>query len=200
MHTMQTHDTSDPLYPLYDARWEHDACGTGFLAQVSGEPSHELVETALTALARLTHRGAQDADAETSDGAGILTQIPRVLFAEELQAQHIIITDPGDLAVGMLFLPSRERSPHAHTESRRIIEQTLTNVGLVFLTWRNPPIDYTVLGSRARETAPDIAQIVISRPAHLARDQYERSLYHARRLIERRLREAQIRDCYIVSL
>jgi glutamate synthase (NADPH/NADH) large chain/glutamate synthase (ferredoxin) len=200
MHTMQTHDTSDPLYPLYDARWEHDACGTGFLAQVSGEASHALVETALTALARLTHRGAQDADAETSDGAGILTQIPRVLFAEELQAQHIIITDPGDLAVGMLFLPSQERSPHAHTESRRIIEQTLTDVGLVFLTWRNPPIDYTVLGSRARKTAPDIAQIVISRPAHLARDQYERSLYHARRLIERRLREAQIRDCYIVSL
>ena len=200
MHTTQTHDTSDPLYPLYDTRWEHDACGTGFLAQVSGEPSHELVETALTALARLTHRGAQDADAETSDGAGILTQIPRVLFTEDLQAQHSIITDSGDLAVGMLFLPSQERSPHAHTESRRIIEQVLTDVGLVFLTWRNPPIDYTVLGSRARETAPDIAQILLSRPAHLACDQYERSLYQARRLIERRLREAQIRDCYIVSL
>ncbi len=200
MHTMHTHDTSDPLYPLYDTRWEHDACGTGFLAQVSGEPSHELVETALTALARLTHRGAQDADAETSDGAGILTQIPHVLFSQELQAQHIILTDPDDLAVGMLFLPSQERSPHAHAESRRIIERTLTDVGLVFLTWRNPPIDYTVLGSHARETAPDIAQVLLSRPAHLARDQYERSLYHARRLIERRLREAQIRDCYIVSL
>src|SRR5690242_6148795 len=141
MHTMHTHDISDPLYPLYDARWEHDACGTGFLAQVSGEPIHELVQTALTALARLTHRGAQDADAETSDGAGILTQIPQVLFCEELQAQGIILTDPDDLAVGMLFLPSQERSPLPYAASRRIIEQTLTDLGLVLLTWRNPPID-----------------------------------------------------------
>src|SRR5712691_1310011 len=68
---------SDSAYPLYDARWEHDACGTGFLAQISGEDSHSLIQTALDALTRLTHRGAQDADAETSDGAGLLTQIPR---------------------------------------------------------------------------------------------------------------------------
>ena len=59
----------DPEYPLYDPRWEHDACGTGFIAQVSGDASHYLVQTALQALANLTHRGAQDADAETGDGA-----------------------------------------------------------------------------------------------------------------------------------
>ena len=144
MHTTHTHDTSDPLYPLYNEHWEHDACGTGFLAQVDGEPSHELVQTALVALARLSHRGAQDADAETSDGAGILTQIPRTLFSEELQAQHIVLSDPNDLAVGMIFLPSQERSALAYAESRRIIEQALSDAGLVFLTWRNPPIDYTV--------------------------------------------------------
>src|SRR4051794_29050947 len=76
------HEAIDPIssmYPLYDSRWEHDACGTGFLAQLSGEASHAIVQTALEALNRLTHRGAQDADTDTYDGAGILTQIPKVL-------------------------------------------------------------------------------------------------------------------------
>src|SRR6476620_11799431 len=85
------HEAIDPActtYPLYESRWEHDACGIGFLAHVSGQPSHALVQTALEALARLTHRGAQDADAETSDGAGILTQIPRALLLEELAQQQ----------------------------------------------------------------------------------------------------------------
>src|SRR5215469_12135165 len=105
-----THDyeTTKPAtsYPLYESRWEHDACGMGFLANVSGEASHSLVQTALEALARLTHRGAQDADAETNDGAGILTQIPRALLLEELATQHISVSDPDDLAVGMIFLPA----------------------------------------------------------------------------------------------
>src|SRR5713226_5803077 len=192
------HRTS--TYPLYDPRWEHDACGTGFLAQISGEASHQLVQTALEALTRLTHRGAQDADAETSDGAGLLTQIPGALLREELQAQGI--ADPADLAVGMLFLPSQDRSPADYLQSRQVFEQTLSEVGLVpsHLHWRNPPLDYTVLGARARETAPSIAQVLLMRPAHLSVEQYERTLYHARRLIEQRLQQAEIKDCYIVSL
>src|SRR5436305_4327653 len=187
-------------YPLYDGRWEHDACGTGFLAQLSGDASHSLVEMALVALARLSHRGAQDADAETNDGSGILTQIPRQLLCEELEQQHIQISNPDDLAVGMLFLPSQERSPEAYTSSRQMIEQTIRDVGLHFLTWRNPPIDYTVLGSRARETAPCMAQILLTRPPDVDTAQYDRMLYHARRLMERRLRDAQVTDCYIASL
>ncbi len=192
--------TSDSVYPLYESRWEHDACGTGFLAQVSGEASHFLVRTALEALARLTHRGAQDADAETSDGAGILTQIPKTLFYEELQKRQLPLSDPEDLAVGMIFLPSKDRSPAAYGESRSIIEQTLTEVGLPVLGWRNPPINYDVLGSRAKETAPTIEQILLARPVQSSYSQYERDLYYGRRLIEQRLRAEQIHDCYIVSL
>src|SRR6266699_1157561 len=199
------HRTFDHAYPLYDPRWEHDACGTGFLAQISGEASHSLVQTALQALTRLTHRGAQDADAETSDGAGLLTQIPRGLFCAEIQAQGITINDPEDIAIGMLFLPSQDRLPAEHIQSRQIIEQTLHEVGLSWpdgppTLWRNPPIDYTILGTRARETAPNIAQVLLMRPAHLSIKQYERTLYHARRLIEQRLLKAEIKDCYIVSL
>ena len=195
----------DPVYPLYNAHWEHDACGTGFLAQVSGEPSHPLVQTALEALTRLTHRGAQDADAETSDGAGLLTQIPKEIFRAEIQAQGITLNDPEDIAVGMLFLPSQQRLPSQNMQSRQIIEQTLREVDLIRSSdpttiWRNPPIDYTILGTRARETAPSIAQVLLIRPAHLSLKQYESTLYHARRLIEQRLQKADIKECYIVSL
>ena len=91
-------------YPLYDPRWEHDACGTGFVAHISGAATHELVLTALEALAHLTHRGAQDADAATGDGAGILTQIPRALLCAELADQGVMIARPEDLAAGMIFL------------------------------------------------------------------------------------------------
>jgi glutamate synthase domain-containing protein 2/glutamate synthase domain-containing protein 1/glutamate synthase domain-containing protein 3 len=194
-HKHEAFDPACTMYPLYDSRWEHDACGIGFLAQVSGTPSHAIVQTALEALARLTHRGAQDADAETSDGAGILTQIPRALLLEELP--QISLTDPSDLAVGMLFLPADE---NASAHSRQIIEQTINDLGLDFLGWRNPPLDYDVLGARARETAPTIVQLLLARPAHIAPESFGQTLYYARRLIERRLTEAQVADCYIVSL
>ena len=190
----------DPVYPLYDPRWEHDACGTGFIAQISGEASHFIVQTALQSLAHLTHRGAQDADAETGDGAGLLTQIPQNLFYEELLAQHITAVEPDDLAVGMIFLPPQERLPIANIQCRHIIEQALNEVGLMLLCWRNPPIDYTLLGSRARETAPSIVQVLLKCPRHFTAPQNDRKLYHARRLIEQRLQQAQIKDCYIVSL
>src|SRR5258708_13653640 len=92
-----------PAYPLYDVRYEHDACGTGFLAQLSGQANHLVIQTALQALTNLTHRGAQDADAETSDGAGLLTQIPRPLLCAELLRQHVLLANPATLAVGMTF-------------------------------------------------------------------------------------------------
>src|SRR6266567_1233402 len=173
MHSWDsTSHAFDPAYPLYDARYEHDACGTGFLAQISGQASHMVIQTALQALTNLTHRGAQDADAETSDGAGLLTQIPRTLLCEELLGQHVALANPDDLAVGMIFLPSQDRAP----------------------------IDYTIPGTRARATVPSIAQVLVTCPQHLPREQFERDLYRARRLIEKRLQEAHIDGCYIASL
>src|SRR5215813_398204 len=193
------HETTQPetVYPLYESRWEHDACGMGFLANVSGEATHSLVQTALEALARLTHRGA-GADAETNDGSGILTQIPRALLLEELASMCVSPINPDDLAVGMIFLPAH--AGEVSTQCRRLIEQTLTDVGLTFLGWRNPPIDYSVLGTRAREIAPEIVQVLLARPAHFSSDLYGKTLYYARRLIERRLADARLDECYIVSL
>src|SRR3989442_4932887 len=161
---MPLHNIPDSIYPLYDARWEHDSCGTGFVAEISGDASHLLIQTALQALAHLTHRGAQDADAETSDGAGLLTQIPRTLLCEELQTQQAPISNPEDLALGMFFLPD-----HAYVESRQIIEQVLKEAGLAgaqssLLHFRDPPIDYTVLRARALSTAPRISPGPLTRP------------------------------------
>src|SRR5205085_8059382 len=91
------------------------------------------------------------------------------------------------------------RSPAAYAQSCQIIEQTCLQNGLLFLGWRHPPIDYTVPGKRARATAPTIEQVLLARPQHLPVIHYERILYHTRRLIEQRLQEAHINDCYIVS-
>ena len=215
---MNTQYSVDSRYPLYDPRWEHDACGTGFLAHISGEASHDVVAMALQALAHLTHRGAQDADSETSDGSGLLAQIPRALLCEELLRQGVAPPGEDDLALGMLFLPSRERAPDAYARSREIIEQTCRENGLLVLAWREPPIDYTVPGGQARATAPTIEQIILACPrqgdrrdsqgdrqgrpypqAVALQSQYERALYHTRRLIEKRLLDAGISDCYIAS-
>lgn len=197
MHISSSSALSDSrIYPLYDARWEHDACGTGFVAHVSGAASHLLIEQALTILANLTHRGAQDADAETNDGAGLLTALPRVLLCAELQAQQITLTDPADLAVGMLFLPA---TSDASTRARQLVEETLAELDLPILTWRTPPLDLAVLGARARSMLPVIEQVLLARPERLSAEAYERALYHARRVIEKRWQEKRLTDCYAAS-
>ncbi len=191
-------DAACRQFPLYESRWEHDACGTGFLANISGQATHEVVQASLEALARLTHRGAQDADAQTNDGAGILTQIPRALLIEELAKRDILLADQERLAVGMMFLPAVQ---HASNQTcRQIIEQVVVEMGLTLLGWRVPPIDYSVLGTRTRETAPEIVQILLSSPNSLSTVQYNKVLYRTQRLIEHRVAEAQIHDCYVVSL
>lgn len=200
MHTTSHGKSINGAYPLYEARWEHDACGTGFIAHVSGSASHVLIEQALTILANLTHRGAQDADAETNDGAGLLTRIPHALLCTELQEQEIRLQNPEDLAVGMLFLPSATASYEDYLQARRIVDAVFLELHLPLLTWRTPPIDLSVLGSRARATAPTIEQVLLARPEHVATEEYERALYHARRVIEKRWQEAGVETAYIVSL
>lgn len=186
-------------YPLYEARWEHDACGTGFVVHVSGSSNHLLIEQALTVLANLTHRGAQDADAETNDGSGLLTQLPRALFFAELQEQQITCSNPEDLAAGVFFLPNMTGEAAAYNQARQIAEQTLLDLHLPPLTWRNPPLDLSVLGSRARSIAPTIEHMLLLRPMQIAAEDYERTLYHARRVIEKRWQEAGLTSAYIAS-
>src|SRR5215217_4546306 len=166
---------------LYDPRFEHDACGIGFVARLSGEPSHEIVRMALTAVGNMAHRGGVASDGKSGDGAGVLTQIPRAFFAREL-AQLGISYPVEDLAVGMIFLPRDETQ---RTIARELVAQGLASCGLTLLGWREVPVDNEVLGDRARESRPAIEQALIGCgiPALSGKD-YERALYLACKTIE----------------
>src|SRR5260370_41179581 len=96
---------SGALPSLIDERFDHDCCGVGFVASVDGEPSHEILQRALTALGRLAHRGATAADGKSSDGVGVMTAIPRAILAK---ATDISISEKQLLGVGMLLLPVEE--------------------------------------------------------------------------------------------
>jgi glutamate synthase domain-containing protein 1 len=97
-------------FPLYDPRFEHDACGTGFVASIAGEKRHEIVQQAIRSVCNLTHRGAVAADTQTGDGAGILVQLPARFFADQVSGLSERIDDSADLGVGMLFMPQDEDS------------------------------------------------------------------------------------------
>ena len=103
---------------LYDARFEHDACGIGFLADLTGRATHKTLDDGLRCLERLAHRGAFDADGKSGDGAGVLTSIPHTLLNRELERVGRRAQRPGDLAVGMLFLP---RDPDAANRARESV-------------------------------------------------------------------------------
>src|SRR5437660_508584 len=110
------------LPPLYDPRMEHDACGVGFVANVGGEATHQLVEAGIQAVINVTHRGAVSADGKSGDGAGILSQIPQRLFARELTRLGFRLPEGWILGVGMVFLPQAERPK---SSSIAIIEQAV---------------------------------------------------------------------------
>jgi glutamate synthase (ferredoxin) len=181
---------------LYDPRFEHDACGIGFVAHLSGEPSHEIVRMALTAVGNMAHRGGVAADGKSGDGAGVLTQIPRGFFARELA--RLGITYPvGDLAVGMCFLPREEAQRAA---ARRLVAQGLAQYDLTLLGWRPVPVDSSALGERARASQPVIEQALVGQRTRLSPNGYERALYLARKSIEAAARAEHVDDLYIASL
>lgn len=179
---------------LYDPRYEHDNCGIGFVTHINGRASHDILMTALIALGNQVHRGAVSADANTGDGAGVLTQIPRKLFLRELERQGVY-AESGDIAVGMLFLP---QDAAATEVSCRIIEQTLTDYRIDVLGWRDVPTNDRVLGQHALETKPRIRQVIVGRPAGLSDDDYERTLFLARKKIEEKVKNRNL-NVYIPS-
>src|SRR5881296_1311935 len=185
--------------PDLDPWREQDACGVGFVARASGERSHDVMGLALQALARVAHRGAAASDS-SGDGAGVLTQIPARLFGRDPEGGE-------PFAVGAFFLP---RDPSALALVTSIIEEVLDGEGLPVLAWRDVPVDLDVLGTGARATCPTIRQAIIAPPiADGGRgdaDAWERSLYLARRTIERRVAEAGggpgggLEPCFVCSL
>ena len=181
--------------PLYDRSQDHDACGTGFIAQIDGTRSHRTVALAVEAVINLTHRGAVSADAASGDGAGVTIQIPYELLSEEATALGWSIDEPQELAVAMAFLPPDESD---RPRARTLLEEACAASGLAVVGWRPVPLDPSVLGGQALETLPGIEQLLIM-PDGLRGADYDRALYLARRRAERTYRDEAI-DCYIVSM
>src|SRR5213594_1629695 len=167
---------------------EHDACGVGFVARASGQRSAEIARLALQALARVAHRGAAATD-RSGDGAGLLTQIPAPLFYREAASRGLALAPGQPFAVGSFFLP-REHDALGYVTA--LIEEVLCREGLPVLGWRDVPVNLDVLGAGARASCPTIRQVIIEAPAGGRQDDttWERSLYLARRTIERRIAEA----------
>src|SRR5881397_1828493 len=167
---------------------EQDACGVGFVARASGHRSADIARLALQALARVAHRGAAATD-RSGDGAGLLTQIPAPLFYREAASRGLALAPGQPFAVGSFFLP---REHDALGRATAIIEEVLCREGLPVLGWRDVPVDLEVLGAGARASCPTIRQAVIAAPDGGRHDDttWERSLYLARRTIERRIADA----------
>lgn len=184
---------------LYRPEFEHDACGTGFVANISGFRSHKIIQRALACLCNLIHRGALDADAKSGDGAGVLTQIPYKLFRREIQAAGKQLFHDEDLAVGMIFLPTKDAYIQAHC--RHILEETVSKHGLSVLGWRKVPVNAAILGDKAAATAPLIEQIMVTRPdaRSMSPDMFERRLFLVRKEVEAMVASQRIEGFYIPS-
>src|SRR6202022_4720651 len=135
---------------------EHDACGVGFLADLSNRASHEVVRQALAAVGAMEHRGARAADGRTGDGAGILLETPRALLLRELAAAHVRVPE-AHLAAVCVFLPSDEELAAV---MRAKIEQAIRSEQVPPMRWRVPPVDRTVLGAQALASAPSYEQLI----------------------------------------
>src|SRR5947207_647154 len=175
--------------PDLDPWREQDACGVGFVARASGHRSVDIARLALQALARVAHRGAAATD-RSGDGAGLLTQIPAPLFYREAASRGLALAAGQPFAVGAFFLP-REQDALGCTTA--IIEDVLRGEGFSVLGWRDVPVDLDVLGAGARASCPTIRQAILGPAAERGRfdeTTWERSLYLARRTIERRIGDA----------
>src|SRR2546422_522432 len=169
---------------------DHDACGTGFIARLGGTPSYDIIQFALTALERLTHRGGVDADGASGDGAGLLTSLPQTFFRARAQEQGIEL--PEMFGVGFAFLPSS-----VVQEARAAVEVAADTERLRVIGWRRVPVNTNCLGRRALETMPEIWQFFVE-PFHPARgaERFEWRLA----LLRKRAESLLPPRCYICSL
>ncbi len=185
---------------LYDPRNEHDACGIGFVVNIQGEQSHDIILKGLQILINLAHRGACGCDKETGDGAGILIQIPHKFFARECADLGFTLPPVGEYGVGMVFLPVE---PSHRLLAEGILERIAREEGLTVLGWRDTPVNVDAIGRVARASQPYIEQIFIRGASGMTQDELERKLYVVRKRAESEIAASDLPDknfFYIPSL
>jgi glutamate synthase (NADPH/NADH) large chain len=185
----------------YDPASEKDACGVGMVCAIDGQPRREVVELAVKSLKNVAHRGAVDPDGLSGDGAGLMVEIPRAFFAEQVRVIGQEMRD-GPIAIGQIFLPRTDLG--AQDRARAIVETEVLRAGFYIYGWRQTPIDLSVVGSKAGATRPEIEQVMLAAPAHLVGEDHgealERELYLCRRRIENAVQAEAIPGFYICSL
>ncbi len=187
-------------FPLYDPRNEHDACGIGFVANIKGSSSHDIVAKGIEILINLTHRGACGCDPETGDGAGLTIQIPHKFFLKECGKSGFTIPAAGSYGVGIVFLPVSQSS---RLICEGILERITREEGLSVLGWRDTPVGADAIGRIARASQPYIEQIFIERPEEISRPEFDRKLYVIRKRAESEIAASGIKESdffYIPSL
>ena len=164
---------------LYDPRNEHDSCGIGFVANIKGRKSHDIIARGLQILVNLDHRGAVGADPLVGDGAGCLIQMPDALLRDWAAKQGLTLPEPGHYAVAMCFLPWDERARAIAVEH---VEGYIKAEGQTLIGWREVPTDTTGLGATVIETMPWISQAIVARsPALADQDAFERKILTIRK-------------------
>ena len=189
---------------LYDPRNEHDACGVGFVANIKGRKSHDIIKRGLQILMNLDHRGAVGADPLVGDGAGCMIQMPDELLRHWADERGIELPPPGRYAVAMCFLPMDEQ---ARAVAIRHFEHFVAAEGQALVAWRDVGVDTTGLGARVIATMPWIAQaIVAASPAVPDQDAFERKILTIRKQVlnsivklSDHLKLPALRDTYVPS-
>src|SRR5207245_7831945 len=168
---------------LYDPANERDSCGIGFVANIKGQKSHEIILKGIQVLLNLTHRGACGCDPETGDGAGILLQIPHQFFVRECGKLGFELPLPGAYGVGMTFLPVEK---HQRLQCEGILERIVREEGLTLLGWRDTPCFAAAISRVARGSQPYIQHILVGCAGSTPEDASERQLYVVRQRAESR--------------
>lgn len=181
-----------PKQGLYDPKNEHDACGIGFVVNIKGKKSHDIVENALTVLHNLDHRGATGSESNTGDGAGILMQIPHKFLQNACEGLGIPLPEPGNYGVGMLFLPPEREDRHA---CEKVVKKIVKEEGQEILGWRKVPTNNFYLGPSAKATEPSVRQVIIGRNRDIQNElEFERKLFVIRRRIANTIEKSDLKD------
>ncbi len=180
---------------LYRPDLEHDNCGIGFVAHLKGVKSHSIISQGLETLENMTHRGAEGADSKTGDGAGILIQIPRDFFL----MQGYSIPHEGQFGTGLVFFPQDKMAAKACED---ILIKIIEEEGVDFITFRDVPVDNSILGDISRSSEPVIKQLMAG-SENMEQDELERKLYIIRKRVEKQIGNSSIKQkdfFYIPSL
>jgi glutamate synthase (NADPH/NADH) large chain len=179
---------------LYDPQFEHDACGIGFVVNIKGEKSNQIVRQALTVLQNLAHRGASGSEPDTGDGAGILLQMPHTFLKKKCAEVGILLPPPGEYGVGMIYLCPDDQA-RRERECEGIFEKAVREEGQHLIGWRTVPIDPSSLGATARSTQPFVRQVFVGRDPRITDDMdFERKLYVIRKRAENGIRHRRFEN------